>query len=142
MELELEQEAVDLFDELKREEKDNAIVQRLISDISMQYNDTEAVVRLVNDAFQILYDPTIEALPESYLIFSVICRWLTRFYCKRLMQLLTPEGLAVHFSQIPESLRKCYIQHQEHFSLRQLIEDHQRKLQTLKRLVLYLLQNL
>lgn len=122
-ESEIEDIAKDVIHELLHDE--NRCFTR---DIQRQNKNPEDVLILVNDAFKILYDPKIPAVPGTYVIISIISRWLTRYYCRRLMQILTPEGLAVHFSKIPASLRKCYIYHQEHFSLKFLIERHQEKM--------------
>lgn len=124
-ESEIEDIANDIINELQRD-------TRYARDIHRQYKYLEDVLILVNDAFKILYDPQIPAVPGTYVIISIICRWLTRYFCRRLMQILTPEGLAVHFSKIPASLRKCYVYHQEHFCLNLLIEQHQKKMKEFK----------
>ena len=119
---------MDIHNQLKCDEKENSIVQRLVKDVPIRYTSLKDVLITVNDAFKILYCPDIEAIPETYLIISIVCHWLVRYFCKRLMQVLTPEGLAVHFHQIHDSLRKCYIYHQEHFSLKSLIKNHKEKM--------------
>lgn len=127
-ESELDEEAMDLFSHFKNIEKDELICG-LIDDISVRYPNLKDVVQVVNDTCNILFDPqSVEALPDTYLIISIISHLLCRYYCKRLMQVLTPEGLAVHFSQIPPSVHKFYLSHQEHFCLKTLIENHQERM--------------
>lgn len=116
-----------MYDRLLHSEKDGTLC-RLIMSFPTRYGTLRDVVEVVNDAFRILYDPHTEALPDTYLIFSIISHWMSRYFCRRLMQVLTPEGLAVHFNQISSSLRKCYVEDQEHFSLKALIEKHQMKM--------------
>ena len=82
---------------------------------------------LVNDALQVLSNNSLEALPEVYLIISVMVHFLIRYFCKHLMQVLTPEGLALHHKELPPSFSKHYMDHQEHFSLKGLILNHLEK---------------
>ena len=129
VESEIEEEAEDVYRQLLNEEKENVTAHRLIQEFPVRYRNLKDVIIVVNEAFRVLYNPEVEAIPDTYLIIAIISHWLTRYYCKRLMQVLTPEGLAVHFNKIPDSLRKCYIYHQEHFCLKSLIERHQQKMQ-------------
>ena len=127
MENEVEKEAQELHNQLLNNERDT-ILSRLVSDVPRRYKHLKDVIEVVNDAFKILYDPSLEALPETYLIFHIISYWTSHYLCRRLMQVLTPEGLAVHFNQISPSLRKCYVEDQEHFSLKALILRHREKM--------------
>jgi hypothetical protein len=63
----------------------------------------------------------MEALPEVYVVITVAVQWLTKHLCKRLLQVLAPEGLAVYHKSIPASLSKYYMDYQEHFSLKALL---------------------
>ena len=128
VESEIEEEAEVMYHLLLKEEKENVSAHRLIVEFPTRYRHIKDMTIVVNEAFKTLYNPEIEAIPDTYLIISIISHWLTRYYCKRLIQVLTPEGLAVHFNQIPDSLRKCYVYHQEHFCLKSLIERHQKKM--------------
>ena len=127
-ESEIDEEAEHIREQISINDGDN-IMQPLMRDLPARYRHLKDVIVLVNDAFWILCHEESEALPETYLISSIIYHWLSRYYCKRLMQVLTPEGLAVHFNQIPASLRKWYVHHQDHFCLRNLIEMQQIKME-------------
>lgn len=116
-----------MHEQIVKYEADN-IISPLMRDLPTRYRELKNVIVLVNNAFRILYSSENEALPETYLIITIIYHWLSRYYCKRLMQVLTPEGLAVHFKQIPASLRRCYVHHQSHFCLKRLIEMQQNKM--------------
>ena len=49
-------------------------------------------------------------------------QWLVRYLCRRLIQLLTPEALAVHLYKIPKVYVQGYLKIQVHFSLKNLVE--------------------
>jgi uncharacterized protein (UPF0335 family) len=117
----IEEEAEEILTEMKNEGSD--ALKRVIHDLendSKNVNE-EYIFNLVEDTMQVLSNPKLEALPEVYLIISVIVQWLTKYFCKRLMQVLAPESLAVHHRSMPASLSKYYMDHQEHFSLKQLL---------------------
>ena len=63
---------------------------------------------------------TIDNLP------ILILRELVVVYLRRqLIQLMTPEALVLHSEHLHEYYIQCYLQHQHHFSLAQLIhEEH------------------
>ena len=42
---------------------------------------------------------------------------------KQLIQLMTPEALVLHSEHLHEYYIQCYLQHQHHFSLGQLIQE-------------------
>ena len=90
--------------------------------------EVNRIIMLINDVFEVLYEPKKETLPEVYLIISVMVHFLTRYFCKCLMQVLTPEGLALHHKSIPQSFCKHYMDQQEHFSLKFLLSNHIKKM--------------
>lgn len=86
------------------------------------------IVSGINEAFQMLFEAaspedqhTVEIFPDACLIISIIQQWLIRYLCKRLLQILTPEGMAVNYRKIPRSYREVYFKHQEHFNLKNLV---------------------
>ena len=73
-----------------------------------------------------------EMSQEACLVVSILQHWLIRHLCKRLMQLMTPEAVSLHRKQIPASLIDNYLSHQQHFSLKKLIDHHQTALESCK----------
>ena len=71
---------------------------------------------------------SIEIFPDACLMISILQQWLIRYLCKRMMQILTPEGMAVHYRKIPRSYREVYFKQQEHFSLKNLAVDALKRL--------------
>ena len=63
------------------------------------------------------------------MIISVLVQWLVRYFCKRLMQLLTPEALVYHNEEIPRSIQKYYLKFQQHFSIEELVQMQLSKLE-------------
>lgn len=63
-----------------------------------------------------------------YAVISIFFQWLTRYFCKCLMQLMTSEALTVHHKNIPLPYIWSYLHEQHHFSLKDLIEKHFRML--------------
>ena len=66
--------------------------------------------------------------PATQLIRSLLIQWLVRHFCKRLMQLMTPEALVLHERQIPASYIHNYLTYQKHFSLKDLIQQQLHKI--------------
>ena len=58
---------------------------------------------------------------KACILISILLNWLIRQACKRLMQIMTPEALAVQNQKIPRSYIQCYLQFQSHFSLKDLL---------------------
>ncbi len=67
---------------------------------------------------------------DSCLVIAVLQQWLVRYLCRRLMQVMTPEALAIHQLRIPNSYCVNYLMHQYHFSLKDLISSQFQLLQT------------
>ena len=66
--------------------------------------------------------------PATQLIRSLLIQWLVRHFCKRLMQLMSPEALVLHERQIPASYIHNYLTYQKHFSLKDLIKQQLHKI--------------
>ena len=113
-------EAKEIFDSLMNERPDK--FKKIMDDLKMKTEDE--VVALVNDVFQVLNDPKEQASAEVCFIISVMGHFLIRYFCRCLMQVLTPEGLALRHKSIPQSFCRHYMDHQEHFSLKKLIQNH------------------
>ena len=118
------EEAEEIFESLKQEGSDK--FKRIINDLRKK--PVNEITMRINDVFDVLYNPKKEALPVVNLIIIVMVHFLIRYFCKCLMQVLTPEGLALHHKSIPQSFCKFYMDQQEHFSLKSLISNHIKKM--------------
>ena len=120
-------DADQLFDAILRDKE----FSQLISQIN--HGNASAVV---DEALHVLFhgphpnnkDALIAIYEDACLVISLMVQWLVSYLCKRLMQLLTPEAFIVHLSQIPKYYRESYLQLQEHFSLKNLVEKQHKKL--------------
>ena len=83
----------------------------------------------IDEALSILHDENqaqneAGAIPISLDASIVVCvfqQWVIRYFCKTLMQLMTPEALIHHRKMIPSSYLENYLKYQNHFSLRDVI---------------------
>ena len=99
----------------------------------MSDTNEQRVLESIDEALQVLHDAPevangerrVEAFADSLLVISVLQQWIVRHFCKCLMQLMTPEALAIHYHNIPKTYRENYFAHQDHFSLMALIKKHQ-----------------
>ena len=94
--------------------------------------DMETARKAVQSALDTLLrfrdDSTYTVPPATQLIWSLLVQWLVRHFCKRLMQLMTPEALVLHKRQIPASYIHNYLTFQKHFSLKDLIQQQLNKI--------------
>ena len=116
-------------------------LQRIEAEQKEQIENNEDVVAVrnaIDEALHILYHapgPQEDAMIysdvyiESCMIISVLVQWLVRYFCKRLMQLMTPEALVYHNEEIPRSFQKHYLKFQQHFSIEELVEMQLLKLE-------------
>jgi len=97
-----------------------------------EMNDMETARKAVQSALDTLPrfhdDSTYTVPPVTQLIWSLLVQWLVRHFCKRLMQLMTPEALVLHERQIPASYIHNYLTFQKHFSLKDLIQQQLNKI--------------
>ena len=92
----------------------------------------ENVAAVINEALHVLHnspDPSVVNAPleihgSACIVIAVLMQWLVCYLCKRLMQLMTPEALAVHCQAIPNLYVRNYLKFQEHFNLKELVERH------------------
>lgn len=92
---------------------------------------------LVDEVLHILYhDPTahknnppLMVHTDSCMVISLLLQWLSSYMIRRLLQLMTPEALIVNIKQIPVPYREMYLRFQEHFSIKELINNHLEKLE-------------
>ena len=92
---------------------------------------------VVDEALHVLFhgphpeekDAPIEICVDACLVISLLLQWLVRYLCRRLIQLLTPEALAVHLRKIPIVYVQSYLKLQEHFNLKNLVAKQIEKLE-------------
>ena len=90
----------------------------------------ENVSALIDEALHILHhgpepnntERPFEIYTDALMVIAVLTQWIVNYLCKQLMQLMTPEALAVHCEQIPTVYLENYLKFQEHFSLKELVE--------------------
>ena len=105
------------------------------SQLMSQINHGNALA-VVDEALHVLFhgphpnntDALIAIYEDACLVICLMVQWLVSYLCKRLLQLLTPEALIVHLNQIPKYYIQSYLQLQEHFSLKNLVEKQHKKL--------------
>ena len=81
-------------------------------------------------------DPSQSEFPvadDIALIFRLLVQWFIHHLCKALMQLMTPEALALLHRRIPETYVRNYLVIQEHFSLKKFLSNYCELLQTSRR---------
>ena len=123
---ELQSDADQLFDAILTE--DHEFNQAFTH---IQHGNALAVV---DEALHVLFHPKekdapIEVNVNACLVISLLLQWLVRYLCRRLIQLLTPEALAVHLLKIPIVYVQSYLKLQEHFSLKNLLANQLKMLQ-------------
>lgn len=123
----LKSDADRLFDAILRDKE--------FSQLFTQINHGNALA-VVDEALHVLFhgphpnnkDAFIAIYDDACLVIFIMVQWLLCYLCKRLLQLLTPEALIVHLNQIPKYYVQSYLQLQEHFSLKSLVEKQHKKL--------------
>lgn len=94
------------------------------------YNSTEDIYKAVMEAFDALHDPRAEfnisqdVSINALLVISAVTQLLVRLLCKRVMQLMTSDALCVHHRSVPTSYIQSYLNFQNHFSLKGLVENN------------------
>ena len=64
----------------------------------------------------------------SNLAFVIIRKLVLAHLYKQLIQIMSPEALVLHREHIENYYIRCYLQHQHHFSLGQLIQDQHKSI--------------
>ena len=106
-----------------------ALVQSEIQHSSLEELNISTLT--VIKTFKILSNPdssiaqgAIEFTDDIGLIFRLLVQWFIHYLCKSLMQLMTPEALALLHKRIPEPYSWSYLLVQEHFSLKCLLSHY------------------
>lgn len=97
----------------------------------MQQLDQAIATKAVNEAIEVLLTAInpednghLRLSSEGCLVVSLLQQWLVRYFCKKLMQLMTPEAVVLHRNKIPSSYLVNYFIYQKHFSLKELISRY------------------
>lgn len=99
------------------------------------YNSTADIYSAVMEAFDDLHHPHPErdihqdVSINALLVVSAVTQILVRSLCKRLMQLMTSDSMCLHHRKVPASYIQNYLNNQNHFSLKKLIETQKAFLQ-------------
>ena len=118
----MQSDASELFDAILKEDHE---FSQVVAEIQ-----PGNVLAVVDEALHVLFhgphpnekDTPIEIYVDACFVISLMLQWLVRYLCRRLIQLLTPEALAVHLHKIPKVYVQGYLKSQEHFSLKNLVE--------------------
>ena len=93
----------------------------------------ENIAVVIDEALDILHQPTdadnLEVHTDALMVIAVLLQWLVSYLCKKLMQLVPPEAIPVHCGGIPTMYIRNYLEFQEHFSLKELIDRQLLQLQ-------------
>ena len=101
------------------EEKINAASYSAIIDFATQ--SIESMKKTVIDFSSLKFSTT--NLP-----FLIIRKLVLAHLYKQLIQIMSPEALVLHREHIENYYICCYLQHQHHFSLGQLIQDQHKSI--------------
>lgn len=108
-------------------------VLRLMS-IESKTEATQVIHKATMEAFHALHfiksiaQFSREVSANACMMISILTQWLIRHLCKRVIQLMTSEALCMDHRKIPSSYIQAYLNHQYHFSLKELLESQANKL--------------
>ena len=117
---ELKSDAKYLFDLVQSEIQHSSLVELNISTSTV----IETFKILISIPDSSIAQDGIEFTDDTGLIFRLLVQWFIHYLCKSLMQLMTPEALALLHTRIPESYSWSYLLVQEHFSLKCLLSHY------------------
>ncbi len=85
----------------------------------------QAVLHGLSEAFEYLRcaqeDTSSVLSTPACLVISLLHQYIVRYFCKHLMQLMTPESVISNRRKIPSSYIENYLLHQSHFGLKDLL---------------------
>ena len=119
---ELELDTDQLFEIVQKDPVFEGLIEQL---------DHNLAARAVVDAINTLHTASkpedqnkFDLSPEGCMVISLLQQWFVRYFCKKLMQLMTSEALILNRNKIPFSYLVNYLIYQNHFSLKDLIERY------------------
>ena len=84
----------------------------------------ENIAVVIDEALDLLHQPTsFQVHMDALMVIAVLMQWFVSYLCKKLMQLVPPEAIPVHCGGIPTMYTRNYLKFQEHFSLKELIDQ-------------------
>ena len=109
----------------------NLIQSDSVCDYQMELLDHHQAAEAVVDSFNVLFtapkpsdERPLNLTAEENLVVCFFQQWLVRYFCKRLMQLMTSEALILNRNKIPSSYLVNYLSYQSHFSLKELVNRY------------------
>lgn len=97
----------------------------------MEGLDHQLATQAVVDAINCLHTASkpedqkpFDVTPDGCMVISLLQQWFVRYFCKKLMQLMTSEALILNRNKIPFSYLVNYLIYQNHFSLKQLVQSY------------------
>ena len=105
----------------------------------------ESIPALIDEALHVLHygpepgdkDTPFYIYTDALMVIAVLMQWLVSYLCTQLMQLMTPEAVAVHCNHIPTAYIQKYLKVQQHFNLTDLVENQLKQLQRNNWLVIF-----
>ena len=117
---ELQYDAEYLFALVQSEIQDSSLEEVNIS--ASTVIETFEILRSIPDSSVAQGD--IQFTDDIGLIIRLLVQWFIHYLCKSLMQLMTPEALALLHKRIPDPYSWSYLVVQEHFSLKCLLSHY------------------
>lgn len=125
-----EELSLDMREVLNQVLRDSEFAGRVLLMTSETYYDSTGLIyKAVMEAFDALHNPRAQininqdVSINALLVVSVVTQLLVRLICKKIMQLMTSDSLCVHHRSVPTSYIQNYLNYQNHFSLKKLIEN-------------------
>lgn len=84
--------------------------------------------KAISTAIESLINKDQPTSRTTCMILSMLQHWIITYLCGKMMQLMTPETLVIKRNLIPSYYIKLYLNHQCHFSLKQLIKGYHESL--------------
>ena len=129
LEAEVEEDAIYIFEMVLQ----NSEFKRALAVITH-----ENIAVVIDEALDVLHQPTTyQVNTDALMVIAVLVQWFVSYLCKKLMQLVPPEAIPVHCGGIPTMYIRNYLEFQEHFSLKELIDQQLLQLKGNNWLVLY-----
>ena len=95
---------------------------------NMNDQDIERCVRTAMEDLHGSHCEPVSVEKDSRLVIALISQWLVRYLARRALQLLTPEGLLKYHSRLPHSYINAFLDCEQHFSLKAVVENQLNRL--------------
>ena len=91
----------------------------------LETSQIPVVVNKMLDHLLLVPDKSQNLDDDISFVTAVLLQWLVTYLCKKLMQLMTPEALLNNHQKIPSHYISAYLNHQNHFSLKEVVRNYQ-----------------